>query len=282
MFHFQFKELIAAKFVACPDQLCLIFAGDFMQDSATLKEHNVKDGSIVLLVVESKLQSGPEQLPQPAPEFRQVSISMNQLGELDALGAGSNSYVNLPAPMQNDIISNLNLIRTVSDNPLVQRMMNDTNKSRSILTSNPEAKNLMKHNPEISHMLNNLDILRQTMELTRNPAMLQAFLRSPGRSMSNLESVPGGYGAVRQIYHDINEPERSMMNALLHDPQMAVNLINQNRLLANNSQMQKQIRKMMLQVLRQRQNPEALQMMSKARVLDVIIQIQQCKIISKY
>lgn len=72
-----------------------------------------------------------------------------------------------------------------------------------------------------------------------------------------------------------------MMNALLDDPQMAVNLLNQNRLVANNPQTQEQIRKIMLQVLRQRQNPVALQMMSNARVLDVIIQIQQCKL-TKY
>lgn len=244
-----------------------------MEDSATLKEHNVRDGSIVLLVVESKLQSVPEQPPQPAPEVLQVSFGMNQLGDLDALEAGSNAYLVMPAPV-------LDLIRTVSDNPLVQRMMNDTDKMRSILTSNHEAKNLMKLNPEISHLLNNLDILRQTMGLTRNPAMLQKLLRSPGRSMSNLESIPGGYSIVRQIYHDIKESELSMMNAILDDPQMAVNLINQNRLVANNPQMQEQIRKIMLQVLRRR-NPETLQMMSNARVLDVIIQIQQCKI-TKY
>lgn len=275
-FHFQLKELIAAKFFADPDQLCPIFAGDFMQDSATLKEHNVKDGSIVLLLVKSKLQSVPEQAPQLAPKVGQISIGMNQLGDLDALGAGSNAYVDLPAPMQNEIISNS--IRTVSDNPLVQRIMNDTDKMRSILTLNHEAQNLMKHIPEISHMLDNLDILRQTMELTRNPAMFQKNLRSPGRSMSDLESVPGGYSVVR---HDIKESERSMMNALLDDPQMAVNLLNQNRLVANNPQTQEQIRKIMLQVLRQRQNPVALQMMSNARVLDVIIQIQQCKL-TKY
>lgn len=77
MFDFQLKELIAAKFFADPDQLCPIFAGDFMQDSATLKEHNVKDGAIVLLVVKSKLQSVPEQAPQLAPKVGQISIGIS-------------------------------------------------------------------------------------------------------------------------------------------------------------------------------------------------------------
>lgn len=40
-------------------------------------------------------------------------------------------------------------------------------------------------------MLNNPDLLRQTMELARNPAMLQELMRSHDRAMSNLESIPG-------------------------------------------------------------------------------------------
>ena len=49
----------------------------------------------------------------------------------------------------------------------------------------------MERNPEINHMLNNPDILRQTMEIARNPAMLQELMRNQDRAMSNLESIPG-------------------------------------------------------------------------------------------
>ena len=34
-------------------------------------------------------------------------------------------------------------------------------------------------------------MLRQTMELARNPAMLQELMRSYDRALSNLESIPG-------------------------------------------------------------------------------------------
>lgn len=57
-------------------------------------------------------------------------------------------------------------------------MVNDCNKS-------------LQRNPEISHMLNNPELLRQTMELARNPAMLQELMRSHDRALSNLESIPG-------------------------------------------------------------------------------------------
>ncbi|GBP09401.1 Ubiquilin-4 [Eumeta japonica] len=71
-------------------------------------------------------------------------------------------------------------------------------------------QDLMQRNPEISHMLNNPELLRQTMELARNPSMLQELMRSHDRALSNLESVPGGYNALQRIYRDIQEP---MMNA---------------------------------------------------------------------
>ena len=40
-------------------------------------------------------------------------------------------------------------------------------------------------------MLNNPEILRQTMEIARNPAMRQELMRNQDRAMSNLESIPG-------------------------------------------------------------------------------------------
>ena len=61
----------------------------------------------------------------------------------------------------------------------------------------------MERNPEINHMLNNPDILRQTMEIARNPAMLQELMRNQDRAMSNLESIPGGQSALQRMYRDI-------------------------------------------------------------------------------
>lgn len=363
----QFKELVAAKFEADVDQLCLIFAGKIMKDSDTLKEHNVKDGLTVHLVIKSKPQPEPERPSRPAADVRQTPFGLNQLGGLaglGALGAGSNTFMDLQAQMQNELMSNPEMIRTVLDNPLVQQMMNNPDTMRSLLTSNPQMQDLMQRNPEISHMLNNPDLLRQTMELARNPAMLQELMRSHDRAMSNLESVPGGYSALQRIYRDIQEPmlnaatesfagnpfsglvdnssgtnpqqgaenrdplpnpwasnnrrqnssgtgtgtappnilnppslqslmqqmsdnptmmqnlmnapyTRSMMEAMAADPQMAANLINQSPMLANNPQMQEQMRTMMPQLLQQMQNPEMLQMMSNPQALDAIMQIQQ-------
>lgn len=49
----QFKEVIAKKFNAEPEQLCLIFAGKIMKDQETLGTHKVKDGLTVHLVIKT-------------------------------------------------------------------------------------------------------------------------------------------------------------------------------------------------------------------------------------
>ncbi|XP_031638700.1 ubiquilin-1 [Contarinia nasturtii] len=363
----DFKALIAPKFEADVEQLCLIFAGKIMKDNETLKEHNVKDGLTVHLVIKSKPQPEPERPARPPADVRQTPFGLNQLGGLaglGALGAGSNTFMDLQAQMQSEMMNNPEMIRTVLDNPLVQQMMNNPDTMRTLLTSNPQMQDLMQRNPEISHMLNNPDLLRQTMELARNPAMLQELMRSHDRAMSNLESVPGGYSALQRIYRDIQEPmlnaatesfagnpfsglvdnssgtnpqqgsenrdplpnpwasrsggnnrqqnstnaapqnilntpsmqslmqqmsdnptmmqnlmnapyTRSMLEAMSADPQMAANLINQSPMLANNPQMQEQMRSMMPQLLQQMQNPETLSMLSNPSALDAIMQIQQ-------
>jgi hypothetical protein len=68
----------------------------------------------------------------------------------------------------------------------------------------------LQRNPEINHMLNNPELLRQTMEMARNPSMLQELMRTQDRALSNLESIPGGYSALQRMYRDIQEP---MLNA---------------------------------------------------------------------
>lgn len=343
-----------------------------MKDGDTLKGHNVKDGLTVHLVIKAPQRSEPEQtIPRPAADVRQTPFGLNQLGGLaglGALGAGSNTFMDLQAQMQNELMSNPDMIRTVLDNPLVQQMMDNPDTMRTLLTANPQMQELMQRNPEISHMLNNPELLRQTMELARNPSMLQELMRSHDRAMSNLESVPGGYSQLQRIYRDIQEPmlnaasesfsgnpfaglvdnasganpqlgsenrdplpnpwagrggaggnnqqnstsnasgippnllntpsmqsllqqmsdnptlmqnmmnapyTRTMMDAMQADPQMAASLINQSPLLANNPQMQEQMRTMMPQLIQQMQNPEIQSMMSNPQALDAIMQIQQ-------
>merc|ERR1711936_1195992 len=88
-------------------------------------------------------------------------------------------------------MGNPDLMRQVMDSPLTQSLMSNPEILRSLIQSNPQMRQLMDRNPEINHMLNNPDVLRQTMEIARNPAMMQELMRNQDRAMSNLESIPG-------------------------------------------------------------------------------------------
>lgn len=112
--------------------------------------------------------------------------------------------------MSFQVMNNRETMRQMMDNPLVQSLMSNPDYMRTVLTSNPQMQQLMERNPEISHMLNNPELLRQTMEMVRNPAMLQELMRTQDRALSNLESIPGGYNALRRMYTELQEP---MMNA---------------------------------------------------------------------
>lgn len=185
-----------------------------MKDGDTLKNHNIKDGLTVHLVIKAPVRADTENAQRrPPADINATPFGINQLGGLSgmgALGAGSGTFMDLQARMQNELMSNPELMRTILDNPMVQQMMNNPETMRNLITSNPQMQDLMQRNPEISHMLNSPDLLRQTMELARNPSMLQELMRSHDRAMSNLESVPGGYNALQRIYRDIQEP---MLNA---------------------------------------------------------------------
>ncbi|XP_072493947.1 ubiquilin-4 [Notamacropus eugenii] len=125
---------------------------------------------------------------------------------LGNLGLGSANFMELQQQMQRQLMSNPEMLSQIMENPLVQDMMSNPDLMRHMIMANPQMQQLMERNPEISHMLNNPELMRQTMELARNPAMMQEMMRNQDRALSNLESIPGGYNALRRMYTDIQEP----------------------------------------------------------------------------
>lgn len=152
----------------------------------------------------------------------------------------SSNFMELQQGMQRELMTNPDTLRQVMDNPMVRSLMNDPDTMRTLITANPQMQELievclyfpqlpiillscfLQRNPEINHMLNNPELLRQTMELARNPSMMQELMRSHDRAMSNLESIPGGFNALTRMYRDIQEP---MLNAA---SQMTGNLYSSN------------------------------------------------------
>ncbi|XP_028255924.1 ubiquilin-4 isoform X1 [Parambassis ranga] len=238
----QFKEEISRRFKAKQDQLVLIFAGKILKDGDSLSQHGIKDGLTVHLVIKTAHKAGdggstsassssstqagstatsssganpssttgstgsappPTQTPNILSES---SSGFGDLAGLAGLGMGSANFMELQQQMQRQLMSNPEMLSQIMENPLVQNMMSNPDLMRQMIMANPQMQQLMERNPEISHMLNNPELMRQTMELARNPAMMQEMMRNQDRALSNLESIPGGYNALRRMYTDIQEP----------------------------------------------------------------------------
>jgi ubiquilin len=207
---------VAEKFESEVEQICLIFAGKIMKDSDTLKTHNIKDGLTIHLVIKAPPkpeQEGPSRRPA---DIRQTPFSLNQIGGisgLESLGVNSSTFMDMQARMQHELMGNPELMRTILDNPLVQQMMGSPDIMRRLITTNPQMQDLIQRNPEISHMLNNAPLMRQTMDLARNPAMLQELMRSNDRAMLNLDPTPGGFNSFSRFNNTASDGSASQTNS---------------------------------------------------------------------
>ncbi|XP_072260195.1 ubiquilin-1 [Pyxicephalus adspersus] len=229
----EFKDDISKRFKTSTEQLVLIFAGKILKDQDTLSQHGIHDGLTVHLVIktQNRPQASPAATSQPNSPSSPTSTSttssststsssttsapfglggLGGLAGLSSLGMNASNFSELQSQMQRQLMSNPEMMVQIMENPFVQSMLSNPDLMRQLIMANPQMQQLIQRNPEISHMLNNPDIMRQTLELARNPAMMQEMMRNQDRALSNLESIPGGYNALRRMYTDIQEP---MLNA---------------------------------------------------------------------
>ncbi|XP_048187188.1 ubiquilin-1 isoform X3 [Perognathus longimembris pacificus] len=223
---FLFKEEISKRFKSHTEQLVLIFAGKILKDQDTLSQHGIHDGLTVHLVIKTQNRSQDHSAQQTnttgnnatnsTPNSNPTSGSatsnpfglggLGGLAGLSSLGLNTTNFSELQSQMQRQLLSNPEMMVQIMENPFVQSMLSNPDLMRQLIMANPQMQQLIQRNPEISHMLNNPDIMRQTLELARNPAMMQEMMRNQDRALSNLESIPGGYNALRRMYTDIQEP----------------------------------------------------------------------------
>lgn len=57
---------------------------------------------------------------------------------------------------------------------------------------NPQMRAMMDNNPEFAQLINNPEVMRQAMDMMRNPALLQEMQRNNDRAMANIDAHPEG------------------------------------------------------------------------------------------
>ncbi|XP_035233656.1 ubiquilin-1-like, partial [Stegodyphus dumicola] len=212
----ELKEEVAKQFSTTTEQVCLIFAGKILKDHEDIKSHNIKNGLTIHLVIRSgnKQQESPSSTtPNPTnPPGNMFGLGgfgglpgMGGLGGLAGL-ANSPAFSDMQQRMQRELMNNPEMMRQLFDSPIVQSLFSNPETLRDMIMNHPQMQQIMERNPEINHIFNNPDLLRHTMEIMRNPAMLQEVMRNQDRALSNIESVPGGYNALRRMYTELQEP----------------------------------------------------------------------------
>ncbi|XP_010085611.1 PREDICTED: ubiquilin-1-like [Pterocles gutturalis] len=87
----------------------------------------------------------------------------------------------------------------------MQSIFDNADVIRDLIMSNPRMQQLAEENPEIDYFLTNPDRIREMLQASSSPAILQEKIRNNDVAMNNLESIPGGHRALEQHYREIEE-----------------------------------------------------------------------------
>ncbi|VDP06951.1 unnamed protein product [Heligmosomoides polygyrus] len=169
--------------------LCLIFSGKILKDHEKLETHNIGDGMALHLVVrqgQNRVESGQCTSHKSVFHFACTESIFQAMAQ--------------------QMMSNPEMMRQMMDNPIMQNIMGNPEIFRSLLANNPQIQQLIERNPELGHVLNDPDMMRQTMEMIRNPNMFQEMMRNHDLAIRNLQGIPGGEAALQRLYQDVQEP----------------------------------------------------------------------------
>ncbi|EYC45987.1 hypothetical protein Y032_0412g984 [Ancylostoma ceylanicum] len=191
--------------------LCLIFSGKILKDHEKLQAHNIGDGMALHLVVRQGQQNRPNQASAAAPsQATNNSTSNSSQGSGATPNSnplfGANLGAGGPQAMAQQMMNNPEMMRQMMDNPIMQNIMGNPEIFRSLFANNPQIQQLIERNPELGHVLNDPDMMRQTMEMIRNPNMFQEMMRNHDLAIRNLQGIPGGEAALQRLYQDVQEP----------------------------------------------------------------------------
>ncbi|KAG7216526.1 hypothetical protein INR49_002013 [Caranx melampygus] len=218
----KFRQEVSKRFEAKLEQLVLIFTGKILKDGDTLKQHGIKDGHTIHLVIKaapkttggtaSQTSSSSAPRPQNSSSSTNPSVADNPrvdtsgLGDLSGLlglGMGSSNLMEMQQQVQRQLMSNPQMLTQVMGNPLVQNIMSNPDLMRQMFAGNPQMQQLMSQNPDVSRMFNNPELMRQmqspqTLSMLTNPRAMQALIQIQQGLETLQAEVPGFMASLSQ------------------------------------------------------------------------------------
>nr|XP_010307538.1 PREDICTED: ubiquilin-2-like [Balearica regulorum gibbericeps] len=224
----EFKEEVAKRFKTPPDLLVLIFAGKVLKDQDTLNEHGVHSGVNIHVVIRSqkKPQDGLADQGRATTLMRPPSHSNSNFINNNAfllgflLGVTGVHLLGLDSTDMLDLVSSIQeqdvcLISERVQRTFVQNILDNGDLVRDLIMSNPQMQQLAEENPEIRQILTNPHTIREILEASSSPTIMQDMIRNCDVAVNNLESIPGGYRALEQLYGEVEEPVLDTVQAQL-------------------------------------------------------------------
>merc|ERR1719310_1998459 len=71
---------------------------------------------------------------------------------------------------------------------------------------NPQLSQLMEQRPEIARVLEDPEMLQQSMRMMANPSLMREMTRNMDRSIGNLDAMPGGHAALQRAHEEYADP----------------------------------------------------------------------------
>ncbi|GMF41514.1 unnamed protein product [Phytophthora fragariaefolia] len=224
----QCKQALAAPTEVPAELQRLIYKGKVLKDDLSLESYGIQAEDTLYFVKGSARVARPAATatatatpsasgtsapsPPPATPTPGAGNAFN-LPLFPGLGGNTgNAFGNLSGgmpnmqQMQQQMVENPEMVRQMMDSPLMQNLLSSPDLMRSLMQSNPAMQQLLEQNPQLSHIMNDPELLRQSMEAMRNPAAMREMMRSQDTALRNIESHPEGFNALRRMYHDVQEP----------------------------------------------------------------------------
>ena len=205
------KKVLSEKINQPIEKICLIFSGKILKDHETLKTYNINDGMAIHMVIRAGTASPNVSASRPSA----AASSTGGMASSTPSSTTSSTTTSAAAPTIPGMPPGMNMdtARRLMDSPFMQQMMNNPEILRNMIGGNEHIQSLIRQNPEIGHLLNDPEIIRQTMEMIRNPNMFNEMMRNHDQAIRNLQGVPGGEAALQRLYQDIQEPLLNSANS---------------------------------------------------------------------
>ena len=149
--------------------------------------------------VQSSFRAAAPVVPPPAAATQTANRTNNNM-PMDPFSMPQPDPETMQAMMNSPMLQNL------LDNPQVMQNLLQTQ-----LQHNPSLQRMLEQNPQLRHMLDDPSVMEQAIQMMRNPSTRQQALRQQDLALSQLENLPGGFAALRNMYRDLQEPLEEAM-----------------------------------------------------------------------